>query len=123
MSDLYLNQCAPHTHSPDCHSLTKAWPGQTDISRIVYLKRAQLFHISRVYMQSLFRGRSELDDKLIMELVELSISQYSRTRRWVWILFSRCESTEHMFVDHRQAQSTLFNVTVVGQSPQVLEHR
>ncbi|KAJ2920211.1 hypothetical protein MD484_g84, partial [Candolleomyces efflorescens] len=72
--------------------LTKAWPGQTDISRIVYLKRAQLFHISRVYMQSLFRGRSELDDKLIMELVELSISQYSRTRR--------------------QAQSTLFNVTV-----------
>ncbi|KAJ2928817.1 hypothetical protein H1R20_g8194, partial [Candolleomyces eurysporus] len=72
--------------------LTKTWTGQTEVSRIVYLKRAQLFHISRVYMQSLFRGRSELDDKLIMELVELSISQYSRTRR--------------------QAQSTLFNVTV-----------
>lgn len=60
-----------------------AWSGQTDNSRLVLIKRAQAYHTDRVHMQTIYRRRSELDDKLINEVIELAISPYLRVRRYV----------------------------------------
>ncbi|KAG5350853.1 hypothetical protein C0989_009023 [Termitomyces sp. Mn162] len=57
------------------------WNKQRENSRLVFLKRAQVYHSGRVYMHSLYRRRSALDDKLLEELVELSLSPYTRVRR------------------------------------------
>ena len=46
------------------------------------LKRAHLYHYSRMYLNGMYRDRSPLDDKLIHDLVELSLSQYTRLRRY-----------------------------------------
>ncbi|GLB36441.1 putative protein with domain of unknown function (DUF3437) [Lyophyllum shimeji] len=57
------------------------WIKQRENSRLVFLKRAQVYHNSRVYMHALYRRRSALDDRLLGELVELSLSPYTRIRR------------------------------------------
>ncbi|KAG6889358.1 hypothetical protein C0995_001423 [Termitomyces sp. Mi166 len=57
------------------------WVKQRENSRLVFLKRAQVYHSGRVYMHSLYRRRSALDDRLLGELVELSLSPYTRVRR------------------------------------------
>ena len=59
---------------------------QKDNSRLVFLKRAQVYHSGRLYLNSLYRQRSELDDNLLNELVELSLSQYTRVRRYVKLI-------------------------------------
>ncbi|KAL0563362.1 Proteasome activator BLM10, partial [Marasmius crinis-equi] len=56
---------------------------QVENCRLVFVKRAQLYHSSRVYMHSLYRRRNALDDALITQLVELSLSPYTRVRRHV----------------------------------------
>lgn len=61
--------------------LNRSWTRQKDNSRLVFVKRAHVYHSGRVYMHALYRHRSELDDKLLEELVELSLSQYTRIRR------------------------------------------
>ncbi|KAE9410730.1 ARM repeat-containing protein [Gymnopus androsaceus JB14] len=61
--------------------LNRLWPKQPENSRLVYVKRAQLYHSGRAYMHSLYRSRSALDDALIGELVEGSLSPYTRVRR------------------------------------------
>ncbi|KAJ3843176.1 hypothetical protein F5878DRAFT_605646 [Lentinula raphanica] len=62
-------------------SLNRLWPQQVESARLVHSKRAQVYHSGRVYMQSLYRSRSALDDELIRELVESSLSPYTRVRR------------------------------------------
>jgi proteasome activator subunit 4 len=47
------------------------------------MKRARLYNSCRSYVQTLYRHRSALDDKLLIELVELSLSPYVRVRRYV----------------------------------------
>ncbi|KAN0100847.1 hypothetical protein V8E55_000831, partial [Tylopilus felleus] len=55
---------------------------QKDNARVVWVKRAQLYHSSRLYMHALYRRRSELDDRLLKEdLAELCLSPYTRVRR------------------------------------------
>ncbi|TFK76811.1 hypothetical protein BDN72DRAFT_829977 [Pluteus cervinus] len=61
--------------------LNRMWPKQRDNSRLVMIRRAQVYHSGRVYMHATYRRRSELDDKLLCELVELSLSPYTRVRR------------------------------------------
>ncbi|KAJ3798132.1 hypothetical protein GGU11DRAFT_782291 [Lentinula aff. detonsa] len=61
--------------------MNRLWPKQVENSRLVYVKRAQVYHSGRVYMHSLYRSRSALDDELIRELVESSLSPYTRVRR------------------------------------------
>ncbi|ESK98497.1 membrane protein [Moniliophthora roreri MCA 2997] len=61
--------------------MNRSWSRQVENSRLVWVKRAQLYHSGRVYMHSLYRRRSALDDALIVELVELSLSPYTRVRR------------------------------------------
>ncbi|KAG6828604.1 hypothetical protein H0H92_007299 [Tricholoma furcatifolium] len=57
------------------------WVKQRENSRLAFMKRAQVYHSGRVYMHSLYRRRSALDDRLLTELVELSLSPYTRIRR------------------------------------------
>ena len=63
------------------NSLNRTWLKQKDNSRLVFVKRAHMYHSGRVYMHALYRRRSQLDDRLLDELVELSLSQYTRVRR------------------------------------------
>jgi len=57
-------------------------PRQKERCRTMVLKRAHLYHYSRMYLNAMYRQRSPLDDKLIRDLVELSLSQYTRLRRY-----------------------------------------
>ncbi|KAI0702440.1 ARM repeat-containing protein [Cytidiella melzeri] len=59
----------------------RMWPRQKENSRQVFLKRAQAYHAGRNYLHSLYRRRSDLDDKLLDDLVGLSLSPYTRVRR------------------------------------------
>lgn len=61
----------------------RSWSRQKKFSRLVFVKRARVYHSGRVYMHSLYRRRSELDDRLLAELAELSLSFYTRIRRLV----------------------------------------
>ncbi|KAH9081608.1 hypothetical protein EDB83DRAFT_2512470 [Lactarius deliciosus] len=61
--------------------INRAWPRQKENSRLVHLKRALVYHSGRVYMHALYRRRSELDDHLIKDLTDLSLSPYMRVRR------------------------------------------
>ncbi|KAF9015006.1 hypothetical protein BDQ17DRAFT_1418131 [Cyathus striatus] len=61
--------------------LSRTWTKQKDNSRLVYVKRAQVYHSGRLYMHALYRRRSDFDDNMIHELVELSLSPYTRVRR------------------------------------------
>ncbi|KAG9314593.1 hypothetical protein JVU11DRAFT_5396 [Chiua virens] len=55
---------------------------QKDNARIVWLKRAQLYHSARLYIHALYRRRSELDDRLLKDdVAELCLSPYTRVRR------------------------------------------
>jgi len=57
-------------------------PREKERCRTVVLKRAHLHYYSRMYLNAMYRQRSPLDDKLIRDLVELSLSQYTRLRRY-----------------------------------------
>ena len=57
-------------------------PKQKERSRAMVLRRAHLYHYSRMYLNAMYRQRSPLDDELIRDLVELSLSQYTRLRRY-----------------------------------------
>lgn len=63
------------------HSLNRVWSRQKENSRLVFVKRAHLYHSGRVYMHALYRRRSALDNQLINDVVELSLSPYTRVRR------------------------------------------
>ncbi|KAI0757312.1 ARM repeat-containing protein [Daedaleopsis nitida] len=87
--DVYLLEYAM-TRS-NFESLTKAyrqardsnrvWPKQKENSRVVFLKRAQVYNAGRLYMHALYRRRDALDDQLLENLIEMSLSQYTRVRR------------------------------------------
>ncbi|KAH8100456.1 ARM repeat-containing protein [Cristinia sonorae] len=61
--------------------LSRMWPRQKDNTRAVFLKRAQVYHSGRVYLDALYRRRSEFDDLMLEDLIELSLSPYTRVRR------------------------------------------
>lgn len=67
----------------DLGSSVRLWPGQKEYPRLVLIRRAQLYHSIRVHLHSLYRRRSALDDELLIELVELSLSPYARVRMCV----------------------------------------
>ncbi|KAH9947705.1 ARM repeat-containing protein [Amylocystis lapponica] len=60
---------------------TRMSPKQKDNARMVFVKRAHVYHAGRVYMHALYRRRSQLDDELLHDLIEMSVSSYTRVRR------------------------------------------
>ncbi|EMD41612.1 hypothetical protein CERSUDRAFT_110183 [Gelatoporia subvermispora B] len=59
----------------------RIWPKQKEHDRIVFIRRAQAYLCGRIYMHALYRRRSQLDDDLLQDLIELSLSPYTRVRR------------------------------------------
>ncbi|KAI0823074.1 ARM repeat-containing protein [Trametes gibbosa] len=59
----------------------RIWPKQRENSRIVFLKRAHVYNAGRLYMHALYRRREALDDQLLEDLIEMSLSPYTRVRR------------------------------------------
>lgn len=71
------------------------------------MKRAQLYHSTRVYLNAMFRRRDALDDELLLDLVELSLSPYTRVRR-----YAKPRSLyAYLSDDYRYGQSVLTTVT------------
>ncbi|KAG8935851.1 hypothetical protein FRC00_010222 [Tulasnella sp. 408] len=59
----------------------KTHPKQRSFPRMVWIKRAALYGYSRMYQHTNYRDRSALDDQLLIDLVELSLSPYTRVRK------------------------------------------
>ena len=49
--------------------------------RLLRCRRAAVFHALRLKVNSYGRAKTELHDKLIMDLTELSLSQYTDVRK------------------------------------------
>lgn len=49
--------------------------------RFVWVRRASLYHASRMRLNSFYRKRTPLDDLLIADMCELSLSVYVQIRR------------------------------------------
>ncbi|KZW02117.1 ARM repeat-containing protein [Exidia glandulosa HHB12029] len=62
-------------------NLNRVWNRQRHFSRLIFLKRAQVYHSGRVYVASLYRQRNPDVDSLLEDLVEFSLSPYTRIRR------------------------------------------
>ncbi|KAG9039991.1 hypothetical protein FRB95_004463 [Tulasnella sp. JGI-2019a] len=71
--------------------LVKTHSKQRQFPRLVWIKRATLYHYGRLYQHTYNRERTALDDQLLLDLMELSMSPYTRVRK--------------------HAQSTLINAT------------
>ncbi|KAF9535499.1 hypothetical protein CPB83DRAFT_841859 [Crepidotus variabilis] len=95
--------------------LNRSWTRQKDNSRLVYLKRAQTYHTGRVYMHSLYRRRSDTDDKMLSELVELSLSPYTRVRRQAQGVLHN--ATGYFVRSTRYILPTLFKALEKGTDP------
>ncbi|KAF7320019.1 hypothetical protein MKEN_00785900 [Mycena kentingensis (nom. inval.)] len=93
----------------------RVWNQQKENSRLVFIKRCQVYHCNRLYMHSLYRKRSELDDKLIDELVELSLSPYTRIRRQAQGMLLNVSGT--YLRSTRHALSTLLLALGKGNDP------
>ncbi|KAG8934508.1 hypothetical protein FRC01_002240 [Tulasnella sp. 417] len=59
----------------------KTHPKQRSFPRMVWIKRAALYGYSRMFQHTNYRDRSALDDQLLVDLVELSLSPYTRVRK------------------------------------------
>ncbi|KAG8737973.1 hypothetical protein FRC10_007440 [Ceratobasidium sp. 414] len=61
--------------------LTRLHAKQKCFPRLVWIKRAQSYHALRCHFSSMYRRRSELDDNIINDLFDFSVSAYTRIRR------------------------------------------
>ncbi|KAG9009627.1 hypothetical protein FRB90_008255, partial [Tulasnella sp. 427] len=59
----------------------KTHPKQRSFPRLVWIKRAALYGYSRMFQHTNYRDRSALDDQLLLDLIELSLSPYTRVRK------------------------------------------
>lgn len=85
---------------------------QKDNARVVWVKRAQVYHSSRLYMHALYRRRSQLDDQLLKDdLTALCLSPYTRVRRYV----DDCSFGSSFDFSCSLAQSVLHNICGVSR--------
>ncbi|PAV21860.1 ARM repeat-containing [Pyrrhoderma noxium] len=71
----------------------RLWPRQRVNTRLVFLKRAQVYHSARLASHTINRRPKELNVKLIEDLIELSLSPYTRIRKTSQgLLYSCCET-------------------------------
>ncbi|GAA5988215.1 hypothetical protein JCM11641_001615, partial [Rhodosporidiobolus odoratus] len=62
-------------------NISRVTRNQKEFPRFVWVRRAGLYHTSRLRLNSFYRKRSKLDDQLIFDLAELSLSAYLGVRR------------------------------------------
>ncbi|KAF7310620.1 hypothetical protein HMN09_00604800 [Mycena chlorophos] len=106
---------ALHKNYTQARDANRIWAQQKDNSRLVFIKRAQVFHCNRLYMHSLYRQRSVLDDQLIDELLELSLSPYTRIRRSAQSIFSNVSAV--YLRSTRYALPVIFGALSKGNDP------
>ncbi|KAJ7630604.1 hypothetical protein FB45DRAFT_746590 [Roridomyces roridus] len=104
-----------HKNYMQARDTNRIWSQQKDNSRLVFVKRAQLFHCNRFYMHSLYRERSALDDKLITELVQLSLSPYTKLRKQAQSVFHNVSG--YYLRSTRYALPILFQAVSKGNDP------
>lgn len=86
----YLHLRKNYTAARDSMRL---WPRQSLNTRLVFLKRAQVYHNARLASNTTNRPQTELCTKLIGDLVELSLSPYTRIRKSSQsVLIACCET-------------------------------
>ncbi|KAH8120588.1 hypothetical protein DFH11DRAFT_1838384 [Phellopilus nigrolimitatus] len=61
--------------------VNRMWPRQKENTRLVILKRAQVYHNARLMIHAMDRCRSDFDTLLFDDLIEFSLSPYTRARR------------------------------------------
>ena len=62
-------------------TISRTTRNQKTFPRFVWCRRAALYHASRLRLNSFYRRRSALDDLLIADLADLSLSVYVQVRR------------------------------------------
>ncbi|BGP18854.1 hypothetical protein JCM10213_003509 [Rhodosporidiobolus nylandii] len=62
-------------------NISRVTRNQKEFPRFVWVRRASLYHAARLRLNSFYRKRSRLDDQLISDLTELSLSVYLGVRR------------------------------------------
>lgn len=106
---------ALHKNYTQARDTNRIWSQQKENSRLVFIKRAQVFHCNRLYMHGLYRQRSALDDKLIRELIELSLSPYTRIRRQAQSIFHNVSG--YYLRSTRYVLPTLLSALSKGNDP------
>ena len=61
--------------------ISRTTRNQKAFPRFVWVRRASLYHASRMRLNSFYRKRSALDDLLISDMCELALSVYVQIRR------------------------------------------
>lgn len=61
--------------------ISRTTRNQKAFPRFVWIRRASLYHASRLRLNSFYRKRTPLDDQLIADMCELSLSMYVQIRR------------------------------------------
>ncbi|TIA90807.1 hypothetical protein E3P99_01381 [Wallemia hederae] len=62
-------------------SINKLLPRQKEWPRIVFVRRAAYLHATRLHLNTFNRQRSKLDDLLLDDVLELSLSSYTAVRK------------------------------------------
>ncbi|GAA5895195.1 proteasome activator BLM10 [Sporobolomyces salmoneus] len=62
-------------------NISRTTRNQREFPRFVWVRRASLYQASRMRLNSFYRKRSKLDDLLIQDLCDLSLSVYLQVRR------------------------------------------
>ncbi|SCV72468.1 BQ2448_4005 [Microbotryum intermedium] len=85
---LELDYPCIHTHYGDIKktydfalTISRTTRNQKLFPRFVWVRRAALYHASRMRLNSFYRKRTPLDDLLIADLCELSLSSYVQIRK------------------------------------------
>ncbi len=63
----------------------------------MFQKRAQVYNAGRLYMHALYRRRDALDDQLLEDLIEMSLSPYTRVRRYCKVQTNTVQSLTILF--------------------------
>ncbi|TFK23084.1 ARM repeat-containing protein [Coprinopsis marcescibilis] len=95
--------------------MNRQWMRQKDNSRLIFVRRAHLYHFSRVRMNTMYRHRTELDDQLLLELTELSLSPYTRIRRQAQSTL--LSATQRFVRSTRLLLPTVLNALTKGNDP------
>ncbi|QRW00399.1 proteasome activator complex subunit 4 [Ceratobasidium sp. AG-Ba] len=66
--------------------LTRLYAKQKSFPRLVWIKRAQSYHAVRCHLASMYRRRTTLDDQIINDLFDFSVSAYTRIRRQAQVI-------------------------------------
>ncbi|KIY51336.1 hypothetical protein FISHEDRAFT_37321 [Fistulina hepatica ATCC 64428] len=93
----------------------RIWPKEKRNSRLVHMKRAQVYHSARVYVSSMYRQRDALDDAMLLAIAHLGMSPYLRVRRHAQSVLSN--ACGYFIRSTRLVLPAIFEALVKGNDP------